>query len=277
MATTSVDPLVHALCGLGFTEIEALVYGFLVKGEPATGYRISHAIGKPTANTYKAIASLLDQGAVLADEGGTRLVRAVPPEELLAGLERRARARREAARDALAEHAGEVVDERVWAIRAADQVLDRARAMLGRARAIVLADLFPAPYEALAPDLSAAAARGVRVVVKACARRDAAGVTEVLEPDAARTLAAWPGQPLTLVCDAEEHLLALLDDGLSEVRQAVWSRSAFLSCLQHNRVAMDLLQTAWKGRGEALVGLSLVSARPPGLARLGVTHLGVRS
>jgi hypothetical protein len=149
--------------------------------------------------------------------------------------------------------------------------------MLARAKAIVLADLFPEPYAALAPDLAAAAARGVRVVVKACARRDVAGVTEVLEPDAARTLAAWPGQPLTLVCDAEEHLLALLDDGLASVAQAVWSRSAFLSCLQHNRVAMDLLHTAWKGRGDALVGISLLSARPPGLARLGGAHHGVRS
>ena len=28
---------------LGFTEIEALVYGYLVENSPATGYRISHA------------------------------------------------------------------------------------------------------------------------------------------------------------------------------------------------------------------------------------------
>ena len=101
MATTSQDPLVNALCELGFTEIEALVYAFLVGSEAATGYRISHAIGKPTANTYKAIASLAQQGAVQVDEGGNRLVRAVPPDELLAGLERRSREKREAARAAL--------------------------------------------------------------------------------------------------------------------------------------------------------------------------------
>ena len=145
--------------------------------------------------------------------------------------------------------------------------------MLGRAREIVLADLFPGPVDALAADLAAAAARGARVVAKVYERRDVPGVAEVLEPDAARALAEWPGQPLALVVDAEEHLLALFDDALAQVRQAVWSRSAFLSCLHHNHVAMELLHTAWRGRdalsgSEALVGISLLSSRPPGLDRL---------
>ena len=36
MATTSQDPLVNALCELGFTEIEALVYAFLAGGGAQT-------------------------------------------------------------------------------------------------------------------------------------------------------------------------------------------------------------------------------------------------
>ena len=273
LTTTSDESLPKALQGLGFSEIEALVYAFLVGRDSATGYRISHGIGKPTANTYKAVASLARQGAVQAEEGGSGLVRAVPPEELLAGLERRARERREAARAALAERGADVADERVYSLRSPDQVFERARAMLGRAREIVLADLFPGPLEALAGDLSSAAARGVKVVVKVYSRFDVPGVAEVPEADAARALAGWPGQQLTLAVDAEEHLLALLDGSLGRVHQAVWSRSPFLSCLHHNRVAMELLHTAWKGRGslsgaDALVGISLLSSRPPGLRRL---------
>ena len=272
MATTNGDDVAKAFQGLGFSEIEALVYSDLAADGPSTGYRVSRSIGKPTANTYKAIASLARQGAVEVDEGGSRLVRAVPPDELLALLERRARKLREAARAALAGRGADAADDRVYTLRARDQVLERARAMLGRARAIVLGDLFPGPMDALADDLAAAAARGVRVVVKAYARRDVAVVFEVAEPDAPRALGGWPGQPLTLVVDAEEHLLALFDEPLSEVRQAVWSRSAFLSCLHHNHVAMELLHTAWRGRGslagEELVGISLLSSRPPGLLRL---------
>ena len=211
MATTGDDALSNALQGIGFSEIEALVYAFLVGREPATGYRISHAIGKATANTYKAIASLVQQGAVQVDEGGNRLIRAVPPDELLAGLERRAREKREAARAALADRSADVADDRVYTLRGRDQVLERARAMLGRAREIVLGDLFPGPLEALAADLAAAAARGVRVVVKVYSPLDVPGVAEVPEADAARALSGWPGQQLSLVADADEHLLALFD------------------------------------------------------------------
>ncbi len=273
MATTNDDSLRKALHGLGFSEIEALVYAFLVGKEPATGYRISHGIGKPTANTYKAIASLVQQGAVQVDEGGTRFIRAIELDELLAGLERRAREHREAARAALAERNAGVADERVYTLRARDQVLERARAMLGRAREIVLGDLFPGPLAALADDLAAAAARGVRVVVKVYSPLDVPGVAEVPEADAARALSEWPGQQLSLVVDAGEHLLALLDATLANVHQAVWSRSTFLSCLHHNHVAMEILHTAWKGRGpragaDSLVGLSLLSSRPAGLRRL---------
>ena len=272
LAATTDPCIVKSLQGIGFSEIEALVYACVVQNGPSTGYRVSHSIGKPTANSYKAIASLVQQGAVQVDDGETRLVRAVPPDELLAVLERRAREKREAVRAALAARSADVADDRVYTLRARDQVLERARAMLGRAREIVLADLFPGPLDALAGELSAAAARGVRVVVKRYSGREVPGVVEVPEPDAARALSGWPGQQLSLVVDADEHLVALLDPSLSLVHQAVWSRSAFLSCLHHNRVAMELLHTAWRGRGslagEELVGISLLSSRPPGLRRL---------
>ena len=171
-------------------------------------------------------------------------------------------------RAALSAAGSEAVDDRVYTLRSRNQVLDRARAMLGRAREIVLGDLFPGPLDALAADLAAAAARGARVVVKTYGRHDVPGIAEVPEPDAARALSEWPGQQLSLVVDADEHLLALFDGSLSSARQSVWSRSTFLSCLHHNRLAMELLHTAWKGRGDTLVGISLLSARPPGLRRL---------
>ena len=93
-----IEPLLE----LGFTEIEARVYGFLVEDSPATGYRISHAIGKQPPNTYKAIASLEAKGAILVEKGETKQCRAVPPEELLENLERRFRSQRALAGERLA-------------------------------------------------------------------------------------------------------------------------------------------------------------------------------
>ena len=268
MTTTYGEGAINSLREMGFSEIEALVYAFLVRSEPSTGYRISHAIDKPTANTYKAIAGLVQRGAVLVDEGGSRLIRAIPPDELLAGLERRERQRRETARTALASLERNDEDDRVYALRDRDQVLERARAMLARAQQIALGDLFPGPLAALAEELAAAATRGVRVVVQSYAEGGIDGVEVVPSNGRDRSLSAWPGQQLSLVVDANEHLLALFDPPLERVRQAVWSRSAFLSCLQHNHVAMEILANSGQGSSGPLSGISLLRSNPPGLHRL---------
>lgn len=277
MATT--ENATRALQDLGFTALEAQVYAYLLRHASATGYRISHAIGKPTANTYKALAALADQGAVLVDEGGGGAVRAVPPAELLAGLERRARECRAAASAALAELAPECGDDRVYALRDRDQVFERARAMLGRARQIVLADLFPAVLDELNADLAACAAREVGVTIRAYAPATA-GAAVVVSCGGKGAPGRWPGQQLSLVVDGDEHLLALLSPDLQQVHQAVWSGSAFLSCLQHNHLAMELLVAA-TGTGDAgdearfpgdgtaqLDGITVLAADPPGLRRL---------
>ena len=267
--TTTQEPI-QALQDLGFTGLEAQVYVYLLRHAPATGYRISHAIGKPTANTYKALASLADQGAVLLDEGGGGAARAVPPAELLAGLERRAGQRRAAAQAALDELAPGGGDDRVYALKDSRQVLERARAMLARARQIVLADLFPAVFDALRDDLAACAARGVGVTVRAYAPA-AAGGAVVVQGAGRGAPGGWPGQQLSLVVDGSEHLLALLAPDLQSVHQAVWSGSAFLSCLQHNHLAMELLVAARdndRGAERPLAGITVLAADPPGLRRL---------
>lgn len=56
---------IQGLTGLGFTQADAEVYVALLRESPATGYRIATVLGKATANTYKALRSLTDKGAVL--------------------------------------------------------------------------------------------------------------------------------------------------------------------------------------------------------------------
>ena len=79
---------VQALQTLGFSALEASIYSFLLTESTATGYRIAQALGKPVANTYKGIQALQAKGAVLVEDGSTRLCRAVPPDELMGQMER---------------------------------------------------------------------------------------------------------------------------------------------------------------------------------------------
>ena len=43
----------------------------------------------------------------------------------------------------------------------------------------------------------------------------------------------WGSEQLNVVVDGAEHIVALLSSDLTEIRQAVWSNSLYLSCLQH--------------------------------------------
>ena len=243
--TAASEETVRALVALGFTGLEAEVYVALVGESPSTGYRIAQSLGKPVANTYKAIESLAAKGAVLVDDGTSRLCRAIPPEELLGRLERAFAERRANAAEALARlRTAPADDDRVYQMRSAEQVLERARQMLAAAREVVLVDAFPRPLEALAADLEAAAARGVTVAVKAYEPVEIAGVDVFVGPTAAEVLAVWPGQWVNLVADGHDLLLGLLGTDMREVFQAVWSASAYLSWVYHGGVASEIILTA---------------------------------
>ena len=278
-------PALEALAALGFSEIEARVYAFLLAGPPATGYRISHEIGKPTANTYKAIAALQAKGALMVDDGDNKLCRAVPPEEFLAGLDHQFQRSRERAEDELAKLHRPQADDRIYQLASSDQVIERARAMLDGAQSIALLDVFPEPLRKLRADLERASRRGVRLALKTYEDGSAPSVGEkaiaVNAPDPSHALEQWPGQQLSLVVDAEQHLLALLSEDLREVRQAIWSPSLFLSSMHHNQLASEILFTLYESLSNRLDleadaqtrldearQITVLRASPPGMTRL---------
>jgi HTH-type transcriptional regulator, sugar sensing transcriptional regulator len=206
-------------------------------------------------------------------------VRAVPVEELLGQMEREAGTRRRAAAEALRELEPAAQDDRVYSLTTTEQVLERARAMIGRAQRIIVSDLSPGPFTALRSALESAAGRKITVAAKIYesvesgtgpAARRLARLDLVRATDPSVVFDAWPGQQLSLVVDAREHLLGLLSHDLETVHQAVWSNSTFLSCMHHNHVAMEIEFTRQEsGHRRRPVGSTfLLSARPPGLADL---------
>ncbi len=231
---------VQSLLAFGLTELEAEVYVFLLRESPATGYRVAQAIGKPVANTYKAVESLHNKGALLIDEGANRLCRAVPAEEWLAQQERTFQHNRKRAARALAALRGGAADDRVYQLRSREQVLQRCRHMLDRARQAVALDLFPEPLAELGPDLERAAARGVRVVLRAYRLAAVAGVDVFVDPRGESVLGRWPGHWLNLVVDGQELLLAFLDADGRGVHQALWSGSAYLAWVYYSALRAEM-------------------------------------
>jgi len=235
---------VAALQALGFTELEAAIYTFLLQESPATGYRVAQAIGKATANTYKAISSLESKGAILVDEGGSRLCRAVPPEELLSQMDRRFQDQRRRAEEALSHLEQAPDDERVYHLRTRDQVLERARQMLGRARQAAVLSLSPLLVEALRPALEAAAARGVAVLLKGYLPVDVPGVHVAVSTRFESVPELLPGDELSLSVDALELLTAMLSRAGDAALQAIWSSSPFLAFNHYNGLYCEWMLTA---------------------------------
>jgi sugar-specific transcriptional regulator TrmB len=231
----------ESLTALGFTELEADVYVFLLGESPATGYRVAQAIAKPVANTYKAFQTLQAKGAVVAEDGDGRLCRAVPPEDLLGQLERRFQEHRQRAGRALARPKADPDDHRVYQLRTPAQVLERCRRMLADCRHVAIVDAFPRTLEELRPAVEEAAARGVTVAVQAYQHAVVPGAEVTVNPDGAAVVRRWPGQWLNLVTDGREYVLAFLTEDLQAVHQAVWSGSAYLSWVYHSAVAAEVV------------------------------------
>ncbi len=238
------DDAFQSLTGLGFTELEAEVYVSLLQSSPATGYRVAQSIGRPVANTYKALESLQHKGAVLVDDGASRLCRAVPAEELLAQLERSFQRRRQQAADALASLHGAPEDDRVYQLQSVEQVFERCRRMLEGCEQSAILDVFPKPLGELREAVEAAARRGVHVAIKAYEPVSLTGVDVAVYPQGRLTLRRWPGQWLNLVTDGREHLLAFLTPDMLGLHQAVWSGSAYLSWVYHGAVVAELALAA---------------------------------
>jgi HTH-type transcriptional regulator, sugar sensing transcriptional regulator len=242
---------VEALSELGFTGLEAEVYTFLLQESPATGYRVAQAIGKPAANTYKALEALAAKGAVAATEGASRQYRAAPWEELLSQIERRQTDSRERAAVALAKLPRGGEDDHVYEIGSRAQVLERARAMLARAEGLILADLFPGIAPELAGDLTATAARGIEVVLKVYEPVEIPGARLVLRERGSEIYGRVPGDMIDLSVDGREVLLAFLRFGQEGVHQALWTASALLASRIHEALVHELILTDLKQAVEA--------------------------
>ena len=177
---------IASLVALGFTDLEARVYAHLVAEGPATGYRIASGTGKPVANTYKAIESLERKGAVLVEDGATRIVRAVEPERVLDALAKSHEGERKKAEKALKKAFKSEEDGRTYGVGGEEQTLARARQMLAEAEGFVLVRGSAELRSTLRGELADADGRGVDV-----AEMDGPGLTVAV--DAAQCLVAPDG------------------------------------------------------------------------------------
>ncbi len=129
---------IAALVRLGFTDLEARIYAFLVANSPSTGYRISQGIGKPVANTYKALQTLERKGAILIDPSGKRQCSAIPPTDLLDQLGRNYESQRSQAELALKDLGQPAQSNAVFTLSTLGATFARAQQLIATAQQVIL-------------------------------------------------------------------------------------------------------------------------------------------
>jgi len=250
------QPLIEVLVPLGFTQLEAEIYVFLLTSEPATGYKIAKSLGRTNANTYKAIDSLQAKGALLVSEAENRVCRAVPVNELLAQLKRRFEQLHEGASEAARGLHAPAADDRIYHLKTRSQVLERAHEMLASSKHVVAADLFPSTALAIRESLIAAAARGVRITTKTYEPIDLGDTEVVLRRKGWEITEATVTDTLVLNVDGRESMTAMMSRSTGEPRMAIYTASPLLSYqlfgnLIHELILTDLRQAIWDGKDQA--------------------------
>jgi HTH-type transcriptional regulator, sugar sensing transcriptional regulator len=266
------------LLALGFSELEADVYVFLLEHPVSTGYKVAQGLGKLPPNVYQAIDSLVTKGAVITESGTSRTCRAVPPDEMLASLRSRFAATEAEAMSALQEVRPPADDDRVYRLRDWPQVHERCRAMLNGAQRVAVIDAFPGPLALIQADVERTAARGVQVALKTYEQKEIRGAKAVINhaPDA--LLAKFPAEFLILIADGSELLIASLARGTRTVKQAIWTPSPTLAYLFHASLAAEISITEVLG---VLAGMTrfdqlteLLAPVRERLVAIEPTHLG---
>lgn len=247
MSQKSSDESISALGELGFSEIEASVYSYLVENSPATAYRVAQDIGKPVANTYKAVKSLHQKGAVLIDETQNRLCQAVAPEEVLDKLKSTFLDRHRKTAEALARLKPSGDYEKIFSLATPEQVFDRCRRSIEQAQTIILVDAYPGVIKTIKPWLEETGARGVTVVLQVYKPVQVRGVEVVEFQNAAEMLGRWRGDWLVVVVDGAEYLFAFIGEDGRTVHNAIWCGSAFMALPQHSNLALSFRASILEG------------------------------
>lgn len=236
------DKVMALLGTLGFSGVEAAAYIALLKEPGATGYRISRLIDKPVPNTYKALDSLKEKGAVVMDDSsGARTYMPLPIREYLDGVRRNISTTQSQIEEELKNLSAATMEGGIFQLNSAEQVYERCRTMLREAKSVVLFDAFPAPLEVLRPELEKAAKRGVHVLMLAYRPTEVEGCEVIAPRKEVPDIARWDGDWLNVAVDCTEFMYSLIKKDGRGVHRSVWSRDVYLSLMAYNGMLNEQL------------------------------------
>ena len=234
------ESLLILLRDLGLSELESVIYIWLLEHKRSTGYKIAGQIGKPVANTYKALKSLQNKGAVLSDDStGTTYFDTIPVEEFLNKLENEFSRKKEKIIQEV-----EKLDTRqdstgIYEIKSQELVFEKVNSMIKSTKSQLLIDGFPVPMKIIKDQISKYRPDDISVYVKNYAGEKIENVHQIQASIPDFLYSELNGQWLIVLRDTIESLIAFFSKDGSELIHAVWTQDPFISFILFNGSAYE--------------------------------------
>lgn len=235
------NTVMSALSGLGFSDVEALVYFALLRFPGVTAYRLSKLVGKSQANVSLALTGLVKKHAVVINAETPTTYDPVPVQLLLKKLKQDFTSRLESATTALESVDVATQTDRIRRLGTTDEVYVQAQAMLENACETVAFLMSSGPVARLRDELVGAAARASVVGMLVADECDLPGVRLIRSPRSRKLQGFIEGEMMILLTDAREMLLCFFEPGADGPRQAIWANHPLLVGIMHNAITGDLI------------------------------------
>jgi predicted transcriptional regulator len=234
------DNLLKLMREVGLSELEATIYIWLLENKRSTGYKIAGKIGKPVANTYKALKSLQKKGAVLSDETtGTAYFDTIPVKEFLNKIENEFARKKERIIEEVKQL--EVIEEKtgIFELQSIELMFEKAATIIKTATSSLLIDGHPAPLMMLKDCILAKRKDKISILLKNYDKTEFEGIKQLHNPKTEMHLGGLQAQWIVVIKDASEALLAFFDHHGEELKHCIWIRDPYISLILFNGSSLE--------------------------------------
>lgn len=222
---------IENLMNLGFNNLEAEVYIHLLSNLPMTAYKVGRELNKPTANVYKALDSLAKKGAVMFEDNNKKHCKAISPDEFLNQYEKNILDKTNSTKELLKTIDKDSFDERSYTIDSVPLVFERFNTMMKKCKVVAVIDAFPKTLERVIDSIHEAISRNVEIYIQVYEPTEIKGANIAYAEMGKKVTDFWKSQQLNLIIDGEEHLISLMNNDLTQIKQATWSNNTYMSCM----------------------------------------------
>jgi len=235
-----IDKLLQMLREMGLSELEAYIYIWLLGNKRSTGYKIAGQIGKPVANTYKALKSLQQKGAVVSDKSsGTVYFDTIPIEEFLNKIENEFKTKREQIIEEVNKLEVQQEPTGIYELQSKELVFEKASSMIKSAQNTLLIDGFPAPMQTIKQYLTEDRANEITIYVKNYSGNNIKHVHQIQASIPELIYTELNGQWLIVLKDTVESLIAFFIKDGRELIHCIWTKDPFISFILFNGSAYE--------------------------------------